>query len=307
MGITPLEETKDIVTLNRERSRHWKGLIKDVVELTKPRIVSLLVFTGLASLIIAAHGVPAWQKMLGVLLGGALAAGGANSINMWFDQDIDSVMTRTMHRPVPAGRLHPNFPLLLGISLNLVAFALLITLTNALAASITLAASAFYVLIYTMWLKRTTTWNIVIGGAAGAAPPLVAFAAVTGTLPFTTWLLFLVIFLWTPPHFWSLALFMKDDYSKARVPMLPVIRGELRTKIEILLYSLILLPLTLVLTYSQANNPTAFVLVFMYGLVLVAFASMLMISKNDSWKKHMFLYSILYLALVFATTAAFSI
>ena len=221
------------------------GLLSDLVTLTKPRIISLLLVTTVAPMFITSAGLPSWGLVGWVLLGGYLMAGGANATNMWFDQDIDDLMTRTRTRPVPSGRMPSWGALLFGVSLGALAFLVFWTRVNHLAAWLALAGYLFYSIIYTVWLKRATPQNIVIGGAAGAFPPLVGWAAVTGTLDWTAVVLFFIVVYWTPPHFWALALIKQGDYAKAGIPMLPVVRGDHETKVQMLGYTIMLLPLTL--------------------------------------------------------------
>ncbi|MEA2657248.1 MAG: heme o synthase, partial [Chloroflexota bacterium] len=205
-------------------------VLRDYLSLLKLRIVVLLDATAVGVMIPATHGHPRLVPVLAVLAGGTLAAGGAHSINCWFDRDIDAAMTRTRRRPLPDGRIPAWHALALGIVLNALAFAVLWWGANLLAASLALLGTVIYVFVYTVWLKRTTPQNIVIGGAAGAIPPLVGWAAATGRLDLTAFALFAVIFFWTPPHFWALAQMIKADYARARIPMLPVVSGELVAK-----------------------------------------------------------------------------
>jgi protoheme IX farnesyltransferase len=220
-------------------------LLADLVTLTKPRIISLLLVTTIAPMFITGAGLPTLPLLGWVLLGGYLMAGGANATNMWFDRDIDDLMARTKLRPVPSGRMPSWGALAFGILLGALAFLVFYTQVNPLSAWLALAGYLFYSIIYTIWLKRATPQNIVIGGAAGAFPPLVGWAAMTGTLDWTAIVLFFIVVYWTPPHFWALALIKQGDYAKAGVPMLPVVRGEHETKVQMLGYTIMLLPLTL--------------------------------------------------------------
>src|SRR5690349_902206 len=224
-----------------------KSFARDLVALTKPRIISLLLVTTIAPMFVA--GEPSWTLVLGVFVGGYLMAGGANAVNMYLDRDIDDRMARTRSRPIPSGRMHPREVLAFGVLLSTAATWLLAQVANVLTASLALAGFYFYVFIYTRWLKRSTPQNIVIGGAAGAFPPLVGWAAVTNRIDLFAVYLFLIIFYWTPPHFWALALLKQRDYGKAGVPMAPLVWGESETKRQMLWYTLILVPLTL-LPYS---------------------------------------------------------
>jgi protoheme IX farnesyltransferase len=225
----------EIVANQRQRS-----LAADLVMLTKPRIISLLLVTTAAPMFIA--GSPSWMTVLIVMVGGYLMAGGANAVNMYIDQDIDDRMARTRLRPIPGGRMTPRSVLAFGLALAVGATWLLARYVNVLTAALALGGFYFYVFVYTRWLKRTTPQNIVIGGAAGASPPLVGWAATTGTVDLTAIYLFLIVFYWTPPHFWALALLKQADYGRAGVPMAPVVWGERETMDQILLLALTVLP-----------------------------------------------------------------
>jgi protoheme IX farnesyltransferase len=219
--------------------------LRDYVTLTKPRIISLLLVTTLAPMVIAARGWPSGWTILWTMVGGYLMAGGANAINMYLDRDIDRVMVRTALRPIPSGRMSPGHVLGFGILLGVSAFVLFAALVNLLSAVLALAGLLYYVFIYTRWLKRTSPQNIVIGGAAGAFPPLVGWAAATGEVTLTAVYLFLIVFFWTPPHFWALALVKQKDYGKVGVPMAPNVWGEKETLRQMLIYTLILIPMTI--------------------------------------------------------------
>jgi protoheme IX farnesyltransferase len=216
----------------------WRTAVSDYFEMTKPRVQSLLLFTTVTTMYVA--GDPSLGLVALTCLGGALSAGGAGAINHVLDRDIDRAMRRTANRPVASGRVSPAAGMAFGVVLGAAAFLLLATTVNLLAATLSLSGLLGYVFVYTLWLKRSTPQNIVIGGAAGAVPPLVAWAAVTGGLTGTPLYLFAIVFFWTPPHFWALSLLMKDDYARAGVPMLPVVRGERETRRQILLYTVLL-------------------------------------------------------------------
>ena len=218
----------------------------DYLALLKPKIILLLVVTELGAMIVAARGWPRPELVAGALLGGAMAAGGAGAVNCWFDRDIDQLMPRTRRRAIAAGRITPAAGLAYGISVGLGGVALVALTTNALAAVLALSGGLVYVFVYTMWLKRSTAQNIVIGGAAGAFPPLVGWAAATGSLSPLAWVLFAIVFFWTPPHFWALALLLSKQYSAAKVPMLPAVAGEARTRRSILFYTVLLTAISLV-------------------------------------------------------------
>jgi len=283
-----------------QESARTPSLIVDLVALTKPRIISLLLVTTVAPMFITPAGLPSIPLVLWVILGGYLMAGGANAINMWFDRDIDDKMSRTRLRPIPAGRISAAAALAFGIALSLLAFVVFWYQVNALSAWLALSGLLFYVFIYTIWLKRSSPQNIVIGGAAGAFPPLVGWVAVTGRLDLAAVYLFAIIFYWTPPHFWALALVKQGEYAKAGVPMLPVVHGEQRTKFEMLAYTLILFPLTLMPAFFGAMG--AF-----YGLAATLLGARLLwycirlrrerASTPIAWQ--MYRYSLLYLALLF--------
>ena len=217
-------------------------VLRDYVALTKPKVQSLLLLTTITTMYVA--GDPSPALVLLTLLGGALSAGGAGAVNHWYDRDIDAQMARTADRPVPSGRVAPAAALLFGCGLAALSVAVLAVFVNPLAAALSLSGFLGYVFVYTLWLKRRTPQNIVIGGAAGAVPPLVAWAATTGTLSGEAIYLFFIVFFWTPPHFWALSLLMKDEYARVGVPMLPVVRGEAETRRQILLYTFLLYAVT---------------------------------------------------------------
>jgi len=276
------------------------SLIRDLVTLTKPRIISLLLVTTIAPMFITDAGVPSLRLVLLVLVGGYLMAGGANAINMWFDRDIDTRMARTKLRPIPAGRLSPGAGLAFGVGLGVLAFFIFYRFVNPLSAWLALSGLLFYVLIYTMWLKRTTTQNIVVGGAAGAFPPLVGWAAMTGRIDLAAIYLFAIIFYWTPPHFWALALIKQREYANAGVPMMPVVRGERRTKMEMLLYTLFLLPLTIMPSFFGALGLIYLIAAFLLGMRLLWYCVQLLRETGvtpTAWR--MYKYSLLYLFLLF--------
>lgn len=274
--------------------------IGDYVALTKPRVMSLLLYTALGGMVLAARGLPDITVLVSVLVGGALASGGASSINHGLEGELDIAMRRTKARPVASGRISPRHALIYGLILNIASFTLLLLGTNLLAALLAMAGTAIYVLVYTMWLKRTTTQNIVIGGAAGAIPPLVGWAAVTGSVALPSWYLFSIIFFWTPPHFWALAIMIKDDYKAAGIPMLPVVVGIKETRRAMFLYTLILTALTALL-YVTTDQLS---LIYLVGaLVLGAFY--IYFSARLWWKEgrgpvvSLYKFSLLYLGLLF--------
>jgi len=277
--------------------------IRGYIALTKPRVISLLLVTTVPAMVVAHGGWPSTWLVIATLVGGSLSAGGANAINCWYDRDIDAVMRRTRGRPVVTGAIEPWRALSFGIGLGAFAFAFLWATTTLAAAILALAALLFYVFIYTIWLKRRTSQNIVIGGAAGAFPPMVGWAAVTGGLELAPWVMFAIIFFWTPPHFWALALRLEGDYTEAGVPMLPVTNGAAFTRVQILRYTGVLVLVTLLLT------PAA-------GLGAIYTGSALVLGAVFAWQSYqlwhepattppigLYKFSLLYLALLFVAMA----
>jgi heme o synthase len=275
---------------------------RDYLTLTKPRIMTLLLLTGAAGMFVGAQGVPPLGLFSVSMLGLALACGGASALNHVLDRDIDVLMgSRTKERPVASGRVTPDQALEFGILLSAVSFALLASAVNVLTAVLALVGNLFYVLVYTRWLKRSTPQNIVIGGAAGAVPPLVGYAAATGSLALPALWLFLIVFLWTPPHFWALALMIKNAYAAAGVPMLPVVRGDRETARQIVLYSVAMVAFTVVVGFWLGPLYTVAALVL--GAVFVALAVLLRRDLSRGHAKLLFHYSLLYLALLFTAAA----
>jgi protoheme IX farnesyltransferase len=278
-------------------------LARDLLALTKPRIISLLLVTTAAPMFVA--GSPSWWTVLAVMVGGYLMAGGANAVNMYLDRDIDDVMARTRLRPIPSGRMTPQAVLAFGVACAAAATWLLAVTTNVLTATLALAGFYFYVFIYTRWLKRTSPHNIVIGGAAGAFPPLVGWAAVTGRIDLAALYLFLIVFYWTPPHFWALALMKQRDYGRAGVPMAPLVWGERETMNQMLWYTIVLIALTVLPAcfgaFGLAYLASALVL---GGLLLRGVVRMRAQARRGApwgptaWWTYK--YSLLYLALLFA-------
>lgn len=278
--------------------------LRDVVTLTKPAIMSLLLITAVGAMFLAQQGVPPLGLIAATVAGGALASGGASSLNHYFDRDIDQLMKRTRKRPLPAHRVSPGLAIGVGITFNLLAFLVLAIFANVLAATLAIIGTLFYIFIYTLWLKRTTVQNIVIGGAAGAIPPLVGWAAVAGSLDLSAWLLFAIVFFWTPAHFWALALLISDDYERAGIPMLPVVRGEQATMWSIFLYAMSLVPLTVLLFLTGAAGMVFLLSAVALGSVFVLYAVKLLRSpeaRRRASAKAVYLYSLLYLALLFVS------
>jgi heme o synthase len=276
-------------------------VLRDYITLTKPKVQSLLLFTTVTTMYVA--GDPSIGLVLLTCLGGALSAGGAGAINHAIDRDIDRTMARTANRPVAGGRISPAAAIAFGVVLGCASFALLSLTVNPLAAALSLSGLLGYVCVYTMWLKRSTPQNIVIGGAAGAVPPLVAWAAVTGGLSGTALYLFAIVFFWTPPHFWALSLLMKDEYAKAGVPMLPVVRGEDETRRQILLYTVLLYAVTQ-LPFCAGGMGIGYLIPSMaLGAVFIYCAVKLLRTGDRRWALRTYLYSLSYLALLFLAMA----
>jgi heme o synthase len=276
---------------------------RDYVTLTKPRIMVLLLITGAGGLIVGAGGLPPAGLALATLGGLGLACGGASALNHVLDRDIDTHMKRTARRPVASGRVPPERALEFGLALSALSYVVLTSFVNVLAALLALAGNLFYVIVYTRWLKRSTPQNIVIGGAAGAVPPLVGYAAATGNLTLMALALFLIVFLWTPPHFWALALLIKRDYEAAGIPMLPVVRGERETARSIVLYSFALVGVTLLPVLGRTLGPVYLVSATLLGLVFVGLALDLQRRTTPVRARRLFSYSLAYLALLFVAMA----
>jgi protoheme IX farnesyltransferase len=279
-----------------------RQLLADYLALTKPRVQSLLLTTTVATMYVA--GDPPVGLVVLTCIGGYLSAGGAGAVNHYWDRDIDARMARTATRPVPAGRIAPRTALWFGIALAVAAFVELSLTVNPLAAVLSLAGFAGYVGVYTIWLKRSTPHNIVIGGAAGAVPPLVGWAATTGSLRWTAVYLFAIIFYWTPPHFWALSLLMKDEYAKVGIPMLPVARGARETRRQILLYTLLLYGVSQLPFCAGGFGPLYLVASMTLGGLFIAGAVMLYRRADRRWALRLYLFSLAYLALLFAAMVA---
>ncbi len=285
----------------RTRSTQVRATARDYVSLAKPRIIVLLLITEVATMVIAARGIPSLTLLFWAALGGALASGGSGAINCWYDRDIDRVMARTCSRPLPSGRILPWHALTFGVSLIAASVVVFSLAVNTLAAALALAGGLFYVFIYTMLLKRRTPLNIVIGGAAGAFPPLVGWAAVTGTVSWLAFVLFALVFLWTPPHFWSLALLLRRDYRNASVPMLPGIIGTARTHRRILLYLLALITASLLPGLTLGIGYTAGAALL--GGCYLALALWARAKGSSHAAALLFHYSLAYLAMIFVVGA----
>jgi heme o synthase len=272
-------------------------------QLTKPRVIELLLVTTLPAMILAAEELPSLVLIVEVLVGGALAAGGANTINCWIERDRDQVMRRTAHRPLPSKQVSPEGALVFGLVLEVAAFALLWGTVNLLSAVLAVSATLFYVFVYTIWLKPRSPQNIVIGGAAGAVPVLVGWAAVTGEVAAPAWVLFAIVFFWTPPHFWALSLRYFDDYKAAGIPMLPVAKGVDVALREILVYSVVVFATTLVLPFVADTGPIYLVSAILLGLLLLGRAVQLVRHSTPERAIKFFTFSNIYLASLFAAIA----
>ena len=286
--------------VNVEQTSRVRQTLSSYINLMKPHVTVLLLGTTLAAMAIADRGFPSLGLVLATLLGGAMAAGSANSLNCYIDRDIDQIMGRTQRRSLPAGKVSARNALIFGLALGIGSFAVLTIFVNLLSAGLALGAILFYVIVYTMGLKRTSAQNIVIGGAAGAVPVLVGWAAVTNNVTLSAIWLFAIIFYWTPPHFWALSLLIQKDYEKANIPMLPVVMGEQETQKQILLYSFLLMGTTLVLFAMHAMGYIYLVGAVGLGGVLIYMAIRLVMDKTKKWARTLFWYSNCYLAAIFA-------
>jgi protoheme IX farnesyltransferase len=273
--------------------------VGDFVALLKPRVMSLVVFTGFAGLVAAPGALHPLLALIAVLCI-AVGAGAAGAINMWYDRDIDAVMVRTSDRPIPAGRMDPAEALAFGVVLSIASVLTMALAVNLAAAALLALSIAFYVFVYTIWLKRRTPQNIVIGGAAGAFPPMIGWAAVSGDVGIGAIVLFLIIFMWTPPHFWALSLFRAEDYAKAGVPMLPVVAGVRETKRQIVIYTVLLVPITLLPALLGIAGIAYALAALALGALFVAGAFAVWRDQGETAAKRLFGYSIVYLFLLFA-------
>jgi heme o synthase len=279
-------------------------VMRAYIGLTKPRIIELLLVTTVPAMVIAARGLPDLWLVIATLAGGTLAAGSANTLNSWFERDIDEVMGRTAGRPLVRHVVEPRNALVFGLVLGVAAFVWLAALVNLLSAVLALAANLFYVLVYTVGLKRRTSQNIVIGGAAGCVPVLVGWAAVTGGVSLPAWVLFAIVFTWTPPHFWALALRYHEDYAQAGVPMLPVVRGVRETARQILLYTILMVAVTLLFGPVGGMGAIYLAAALVLGGLFVVHAVRLLRAPEEQAAMKLFRYSITYLGLLFTAMAA---
>jgi heme o synthase len=285
------------------RSRPLLTTLGAYVRLTKPRVIELLLVTAVPPMILAQQGLPRLSLIAAVVVGGALAAGGANTINCWIERDRDQLMKRTLKRPLPQGEIVPARALAFGVILNIVAFVLLASVANLLAASLTISATLFYVFVYTLWLKPRTVQNIVIGGAAGAVPALVGWAAVRNDLSAPAWILFAIVFFWTPAHFWALAMKYRDDYAAGGFPMMPVVHGIELTTRRIAAYATITVALTFAMTLTNDVGRVYAVSVFVLGAIFVTRAFALVREPSPKRAIQFFGWSNVYLMLVFVAVA----
>jgi protoheme IX farnesyltransferase len=283
--------------------RRATGSARTYFLLTKPRVIELLLVTTVPAMVLADGGIPPLELLALVLIGGALAAGGANTINCWIERDRDQMMRRTRARPLPAGDVEPRRALAFGLVLEVAAFGVLWAGANLLAAALAIGAMLFYVFVYTIWLKPRSPQNIVIGGAAGAAPVLVGWAAVTGSLAAPAWVLFALVFVWTPPHFWALALRYRDDYAAAGIPMLPVVKGVAAASRQILVYSVVVVLVSLVLPLTTNMTPLYPAAAIALGAMFVTGAELLRRDPTPERAIRLFTFSNTYLALLFAAVA----
>jgi protoheme IX farnesyltransferase len=290
-------------TLPIEVRRPLAATLGAYLRLTKPRVIELLLVTAVPPMFLARGGVPPLGLVASVVVGGAMAAGGANTINCWIERDRDQLMRRTLSRPLPQGEIVASRALIFGIALNVVAFVLLASTANLLAAALTMSATLFYVFVYTLWLKPRTVQNIVIGGAAGAVPALVGWAAVRGSLAAPAWLLFAIVFFWTPAHFWALALKYRDDYAAAGIPMLPVVRGIEETTRQIAAYAMVTVAVTFAMTLTGDVGRFYAAAVLILGVIFVARALALTRTPTPQAAIRFFGWSNVYLMLVFVAVA----
>jgi protoheme IX farnesyltransferase len=293
-----LEELEAVV--EKREVKPIRQTISSYIDLMKPHVTVLLLGTTLAAMAIAQRGLPPLGLVLATLLGGAMSAGSANCINCYIDRDIDQIMGRTQRRSLPSGKVQPTRALFFGLILGVGSFLILTFFVNLLSALLATSAILFYVFVYTIWLKRTSAQNIVIGGAAGAVPVLVGWAAVTNSITLSAIWLFAIIFYWTPPHFWALSLLIQKDYEKASIPMMPVVMGEPETRKQIFLYSLLLLAVTLVLFAMGAMGYLYLAGALVLGGILVYLSVRLLRDKTKKWARTLFWYSNCYLAMIFA-------
>ncbi len=294
--------TTDAVSATNRGGRAGQ-LLSDYIALTKPRVISLLLVTTFLAMIMAQQGWPSTWTVVLTMIGGYLAAGGANAINQWFDRDIDADMKRTATRPIPAGRMSATHALAFALAISVAAALILGFGVNWIASGLAMLGLVLYVALYTMWLKRTTVQNIVIGGAAGAVPPMVGWAAVTGEVGLISIVLFSIVFYWTPPHFWALALMIKGDYAKVGVPMLPVVRGDAETAKQVLWWTILMVGVTLLPVVMGTSGIVYLVSALVLGGIFIWMAIDIVRKGDRRSAKIAFHYSMIYLALLFVALA----
>ena len=274
-------------------------IFQNYLKLTKPRIIPLLLITAIGGMLLGAKEIPDLSIILTVLIAGSLASGGASSINQYLEHDIDTKMSRTSNRPIASGNIKPINALIFGIALNILSLLIFILYTNLISGILAISATLFYVVVYTIILKRSTHQNIVIGGAAGALPPIIGWTAVTGSIGIPALILFAIIFIWTPPHFWALSLILKDDYAAAKIPMLPVVHGIEKTKKEIFKYSILVFISTLILIFAENIGLIYIIPTFILGLLFIYLSWDLLKSEEIEKAKRLFFYSMVYLSIIF--------
>jgi protoheme IX farnesyltransferase len=281
-------------------STNMSAVVRDYISLTKPRVMTLLLLTSVTGMVLAAEGFPDRVVFIAVLIGGIAASGGASALNHWLDRDIDLEMKRTATRPVASGRVRPMSAFAFGIILNVISFGVLFAWANLLAALLAMAGTLIYVIIYTVWLKRSSVQNIVIGGAAGAIPPMVGWAGVENSIGLEAWYLFAIIFFWTPPHFWALALLIKDDYKAAGIPMLPVVAPRSTTNLSIMLYTILLVALSMAFVVATDSLGLIYLIpTIILGVIYLALTARLFRDGSRPAVLGLYKYSLLYLALLF--------
>ncbi len=299
----PAISTRSLPAARPHVARRTLRTARAFVLLTKPRVIELLLVTTVPAMILADDGFPSFGLVAAVLVGGALAAGGANTVNCWIERDRDHLMRRTRDRPLPSGDVAPRSALVFGLVLEVLAFAVLWAASNLLAASLAVGAMLFYVFVYTIWLKPRTPQNIVIGGAAGAVPALVGWASVTGSLAAPAWVLFAIVFLWTPPHFWALAIRYHDDYANAGFPMLPVVRGIVAATRQISIYSVVVVSSSFALPLVTPMSPIYPITAAVMGVMFLFGAEQLRRDPVPERAIRLFAFSNTYLAVLFAAVA----
>ena len=291
-------QTTDAATENNGNET-YRFRVADYANLLKPRVMMLVVFTAVTGMALAPGDIPIWKAVISILCI-AIGAGASGAINMWYDRDIDQFMARTQKRPIPAGKVEPTRALVFGVVLAALSVVVMYIAVNSEASGLLLFTILYYVFLYTMWLKRSTPQNIVIGGASGAFPPMIGWVSVTGDFSFASGILFLIIFLWTPPHTWALALFRHSDYDRVNVPMMPVVVGSYKTKVQMLIYTLLLVPVTLIPGFIGMSGLLYTAGAGALGVLFIYHCWKLLKDEDDKHAKPTFLFSILYLTLIFA-------